>query len=412
MRSPMKDIWILAASRAVKITLQHAVFIAMTAHMYTVTGSASWSSINLLCSIIASVAFTPIAGVIVDRYSRKRVIICSEMAAAILLFAASFAESPAMLIMATAAVAIASTPIGAAIDAAVAYMSPPDELQRSIATMSIGRTVGCIVGPLSGGVIVAAMSLSTAFIVQGSVMFGTAAMVACVRNSTGGRSSETTCSTDKQSCFTGLRLVFGDQSLRILVGSWSFIATGFALITIAELPLALAHGAGTTGYGAIATVWSVGALIGCAIARRMRPRSRVMLLAASGGICVSFGIAGVAPLFWMVLAAMFVGGFAVSFAEIADSTLIQARTHDAIRGQVLMAKESMQVSAFGVAVLVAPLLLTALGPHSTYLIATGLSAVGGIGFIRLPAHNSSYTVRKERRKHAAIRAEVQSNPAT
>src|SRR5262249_57070088 len=73
----------LAASRLASLTAGSAAYIALISAIYNETGSALWVSAALFFGVVGSVLGAPAAGWIGDRFERRRVMVGSDLAAAV-----------------------------------------------------------------------------------------------------------------------------------------------------------------------------------------------------------------------------------------------------------------------------------------------------------------------------------------
>jgi MFS family permease len=73
----------LALSRLVSLTAGSAAYIALIAALYQHTGSAIWVSAALFAGVVGSVIGAPAAGWIGDWFERLRVMVGSDLAAAV-----------------------------------------------------------------------------------------------------------------------------------------------------------------------------------------------------------------------------------------------------------------------------------------------------------------------------------------
>src|SRR4051812_31413201 len=73
----------LGLGRLISVTGGAAAYIGLVAAIYGETGSAVWVSAAILSSVVASVVAAPFAGWLGDRFDRRRVLVASDLAAAV-----------------------------------------------------------------------------------------------------------------------------------------------------------------------------------------------------------------------------------------------------------------------------------------------------------------------------------------
>src|SRR3954468_4382355 len=88
----------LAIARCISQTGTSAAFAALNFLVYGRTRSTAWLAATLLLTFGAAVAASPLAGVIGDRFDRRRVMICSDLAAGALFAAMSLLHSVGALV--------------------------------------------------------------------------------------------------------------------------------------------------------------------------------------------------------------------------------------------------------------------------------------------------------------------------
>src|SRR6266540_4284795 len=107
---------------------------------------------------------------------------------------------------------------------------------------------------------------------------------------------------------------------------------GIGIVNVAAYPLSTRLGGGTEGGGG---------LVGAALAGRLLTTGRapaivVISFAVSGA---GLALAGLAPVLAIALAGMAVAGTGRGLGDVADTTLVQARTVDAVRSRVFAAQD-------------------------------------------------------------------------
>ena len=168
----------------------------------------------------------------------------------------------------------------------------------------------------------------------------------------------------------GFRFLFHDPVLRRMALAFSAFAICVGSVIVAELPLASSFGAGSVGYGLIATMFGIGALAGALGGRRMTPRTEPMALVIGSAItAIGFASVGLAPAFWWVLIAMLVAGTSDGVVDVAVETIFQRRSPDAVRSRVIGALEAIWHGGISISFLFSGALVDGLGPKSAYVLA-------------------------------------------
>jgi predicted MFS family arabinose efflux permease len=134
---------------------------------------------------------------------------------------------------------------------------------------------------------------------------------------------------------------------------------------------------GDAGYGAMSSVWMLGMIGGAtALAARVGPRIAVpVALVAIGVQGLGLALPAVWPVFAFTLAAFLLGGIGHGVKNVVLRTLIHERTPQRLHGRAFAAYNALRNAAELVALTSGGLLVTAIGPRWTLLIAGGVPCV-------------------------------------
>lgn len=107
----------------------------------------------------------PFSGAIGDRFNRRRVmIVCDSGAAVRWLVAAGFADSPGLLLAIAFISSIVESPFFPAASAAIPNIAGQEHISWANSLVSIGPYAGVAIGPLVGGLLVAAAGARWMFV--------------------------------------------------------------------------------------------------------------------------------------------------------------------------------------------------------------------------------------------------------
>jgi MFS family permease len=138
----------LASARVVSVTGSEAAWIALMVAIYAETHSTVWMSAALFVGVAASGIFAPILGALGDRTDRRRLMIASELAAAVVAIAMALTTgNPAALVALAFISEAAQSPYFSASTAAVPNLVEAGEVAWANSTIAIGRNVGSLAGP-------------------------------------------------------------------------------------------------------------------------------------------------------------------------------------------------------------------------------------------------------------------------
>lgn len=378
-------IWLLAASRLLALAGFEAALIAVIAMMYQRTGSAAQMSAAFAVSIGAAALAAPIGGWLGDHLDRRKLMIGSELGNAACYACIPIVHGIAPTLALLALAACAGAPFGPALNASIPGLVAKTDLVRANARIAQARTLGHLCGPLLGGVLVAGIGARGAFAFTASVLLLSAVLVACCRGDFQPAAAPLEGHHPRsRSPLAGLHAVARDVVLRRVIAAWFIVSVSFGIIVAAELPLALSFGVDEVGYGAIASSWAAGSLVGGFGARRVADRWEpgAVLVTACAVIGVALAAVAVTPWFTGVLVGMVCGGMAMAVASVIDTTLVQNRAAEHVRSRVLAANELVLLISFGASLPLGGLIADRAGAQPAYAVAALLDLVGMAIFVR------------------------------
>lgn len=367
----MRSARTLALGRLISLTSGSAAYIALIAALYGETSSAAWVSAALFTGVVGSVVGAPGAGWIGDRFERRRVMIGADLGSAVVAGAMALAtDSPPALVLLFGFLAVVESPFAPASASAIPNLVRGDEVPRANALVAASSSLSYLLGPLLGGLLLGVgASAQQLFAVDAASFVVSALFVASIRSSFGlGRGTES-----RPGMLEGVRVIGREPILRLLIAASMISLVGLGMVNVANYPLSLELGGGTEGYGAMESLLGGGGLVGAALASRLLTASRAPLI-ITASFAVSAGgllLAGVAPGITVALAGMAVAGTGRGLGDVADTTLVQARTEDAVRSRVFAAQDGAAHAAYSIAMLAGGVLVGLSGPRLVTLTAAG-----------------------------------------
>jgi MFS family permease len=381
---------VLSVSRVISITGGAAAFLALNFTIYQRTGSAAWLAATLVLTFGATGLFSPFTGMLGDRFDRRIVMISSDLAGAVLFGSMALVRSPGLLLALAFLTAVAESPFESASAAAIPNLVEDDDLGWANGMVAIGRNAGILAGPLLGGLLVALIGPGSVFAANAVSFVVSAALVASVRASFGGRSGRGGRSeadgreSEHQGFRAGFRFLVREPVLRTLAGAWMAMVLGLGMTMVADVPLAKLFDTGSWGYGVMISCWGAGSIVGSVTGRRLHARNEAPWFAAGTGLVAVTSVAvGLSPWFAVILVALLAMGFGDAMSLIAQQGILQRRTPDEVRSRVAGAFDSVVHIGLAVSFGVGGAVATAVGPRRVYLLG-GLAASLAV-WVALPA---------------------------
>ncbi len=366
-------------ARLAGVSAGQMMLVSIGWQMYDLTGSAWDLGLVGLLQFLPALALALVAGHVVDRYHRARIVaLCVGMqgAVALLLALAPFGGvSQRTLLLALSVVlgAVRAFQMPAQ-QALVPLLVPAAVLPRAMAFSSAGLQGAIIAGPAIGGL----LYVAGAPVVYGScaLLFALAALL-CTRIHHARPPAGAPASLE--TLLAGVRYV---QHNRVLLGAISLdlfaVLLGGATALLPMFAKDILH-VGPWGLGLLRGAPALGALLlSMAMTRWPITRGAGRKLFAA---IVVYGLAtllfGLSTSFVLSLAALFVSGAADMVSVVVRQTLVQLDTPDAMRGRVsavasVFIGASNQLGEFesgATAALLGPVGSVALGGAGTLLVA-------------------------------------------
>lgn len=311
---------------------------AMSVWVLRETGQVFDFSIMAVFTLLPGILVSPIAGVVADRWDRRRVMMLSDSAAALgTLFIAILLWTDQLqiwhLFLNVTIGSIANAFQRPAYIAAVAQLVPKQQLGRANGVVQLATNMGNIFSPLLGGALLVWVGLRGVVLLDALSFLVAITTLLLVRfpNSMTRQREE----GFRQQMVGGWRFIARRPSLRaflVFFFVYNFVSASFNVLVP---PLILASYAESV-LGTVLSVMSIGVLLGTfvmIITGGTRPRITGMLLATTfTGITI--GIAVSRPNLLLLTAGLFLGGFISSFIDAHWQAIIQAKVPFKLQGRV------------------------------------------------------------------------------
>lgn len=367
----------------ISVTGSRVSWIALVAVIYARTGSGAWISAALVVQFGVVVVSTPWTGAIGDRFDRRKVMIASDLAAAVAFVGIAFAQSPILLVVLGGIAAAAEAPFGPASSAFLVMLVPEEQRARATASRAAASSVGIILGGMIGGILVASLGGTTAFLVNAASFVFSALLVLSIR---GNYRAVPSTDQDHAGVWAGVRLIGRQQALRLVIAANGAALVGYGMINIAEFPLFALLGSGATGFGIATAGFGIGQFIGSRLGRRAEGarREKYALLIGwfVGGITLL--ACGVIPSNAAVILLFSISGVGSALALLATTLVIQRHTPDAVRARVFAASGSVNIGAIVIAMIVGGALIGPLGAITLCVVCGVITTLALVPSYLLP----------------------------
>jgi MFS family permease len=369
-------------------------------------GGAKAVGIYFAVRLAVMAVATPFVSTFADKYSRKRVMIYSDLYCAVLITAATiclYADTPAFPVF---ALAILTSFGGSSFRAAQGAITPQlanttEELTASNGTASTLESLAIFVGPALAAGLLAVADVELVFLLNVVSFLWSMLMVSGIR--TGDQASEEGAEPFKEAVAdavhaeeekaegflaetsAGFRAIWRDKDLLVTVvqGSAQTVVAGATAVFPLVMAVEILH-IGAKGVGLLDSVSGLAAILGGIFAIARASKHKLGQDLVTGVFLWSFPLILVTiwPSPVAAFAVMAFLGFANPLVDVNMFTVMQRLTPDAVLGRVFGAVETCLISTMALGSAITPLMLHLWGLRTT-LAVLGI-AIGAVAVIGLP----------------------------
>jgi MFS family permease len=355
-------------------------FVALTIDVYDRTGSAVWVSALLIADFLPAIVIGLAAGALVDRLPRRRLMIASDLARFAIFAALPFANDAVFVIVLAAAAGFATGFFRPALYAGLPNLLPDEDLPHANSLLQTIENLAWAVGPVVGGVLVAATSPDSAYWINAVTFLVSAALLAGIPD----RLLQAAPAVGRgywRDVADGFALVKSSRALLTVLTAWNVIMLASAGVNVAEVVLAKeAFGAGDFGYGLLVGATGVGLALGSFVAGSLLEHRAIATVYATSIALVAVGMVGAAgsPNVWVAAVCVAVLGTGNGAAVVCNALLVQRGAPDELRGRAFTLLMSSNYVVLGLGMVAAGPLTDELGPRTVWALAGGLAGVAAV----------------------------------
>ncbi len=337
--------------------------IALGVYAHAHGGARDVALVGLLRMVPAGLA-APFASTLADRFSRRLVLVASDVARASLMGAAAAviaAGGSAWIVYGIVTISgIAGSVFKPGQNALLPILSrTPAELTAANVATSTLDGVAMFAGPAAGGFLLAATNAQTVFALNAGSFVWSAVLVLGIRATEPAR--ERLRESGQGRAFTaGFRAIVERPGVRLLVALYAgqTIVAGAMSVFVVVTGLELLH-RGASTVGLLSGALGVGGLVGGFLALALSSKSRLTRDFAIGLALFGapFALIGGVPDLVPALLAMGIVGVGNSIVDVSAVTLLQRAVPDDVLGRVLGVVYGMLLGTFGFGALMTPLLI-------------------------------------------------------
>ena len=345
--------------------------LALSVDIFDRTGSGAWLAALLIADFLPIVVIGITLGPLVDRLSRRRLMILSDLVRAATFAALPFVERPGLIVLLAAVNGIATGFFRPAAWAGFPNLVSEDDREQATSLLSTVEHVAWMVGPVLAGALLAIQGTDVAYWFNAATFLLSALLVARIPAASL-RSDDPITKGHWEDLQAGLGLVFHSRPLLTVLVAWNVSAFATALVNVAEVPLVKDElDGGNIGLGLLVGATGLGLVVGSFFAASALQRLGMRSLYAGSLLvmAVGFGIASASP---TVAVAAVLAAFATignGAAIVCNQLLVQEGAPDAMRGRALAVLMSTYYGVLGLAMAGGGLLVDGAGARAAWAVA-------------------------------------------
>ncbi len=352
--------------------------VALSVDVYDRTGSLTWVSALLLVEFLPIIVIGLTLGPLVDRLSRRGLMIASDVVRLGVFVVLPFATGPMMVVVLAAVAGIATGFFRPAVYAGLPNLVPDDQLPTANSLLQAVENLAWMIGPVVGGVLLAVSGPDLAYGIN-AVTFLVSALLIIRIPASRLRSEQPLTKGHWRDLADGFALVRQSRALLTVLVVWNIVLLGSGAVNVAEIALAKESlDAGDFGFGLLVGASGLGLTLGSLAASGVLERFGLrptyagsMMIMAAG-----FGAAAFAPNVWIAGAFVVAATTGNGIAIVCNVLLVQRGAPDRLRGRAFTLIISSNYALMGAGMALAGPLTNSFGARWTWALAALVFAVG------------------------------------
>jgi MFS family permease len=354
--------------------------VALEVDVWTRTESSAWVAALLIADLLPTFVIGILVGPLIDRLSRRRLMIGSDLVRFGVFAALPFTTS-ALQITALAAVAgIATGFFRPAVYAGLPNVVQDADLPSANSLLQTVDNLTWALGSLVGGLLVAGSGVDAAYWINACTFLISAVFLWGIPQ----RLLQATPAASRGHWLDlkdGFSLTIHSRALLTVLIAWNVAMFSNAAVNVAEPRLAFrAFDAGTFGLGLMMGCSGIGLAIGAYLASSWIERRGLPNVygASLGLMAVGIGLAAMAPNVWVAAACVVISGAGNGAAVVCNALLVQRGAPDALRGRAFAVLMSSNVAMLTLGMIVAGHFTDIVGPRWIWAAAALAAALAGV----------------------------------
>ena len=349
-------------------------------------------SMIILCLAVPMALFGPFTGTLADRFSRKGLMIVSDLVRAALILLLAVAESLWIVYICLFTIGLFSSFFVPAKNGKLKELVPQDDMKGAMAITSMIDSSTKVLGPLLSGGLVAAFGAKVVFFIDSLTFLISAVLIFFLPKAVQSKTMKIDNTRNSFKVEFLMGFAFIKSKLHLLVGMF-FLGFSLLILQLADSQIIVLirelRSASPDLFGYIVTASGIGMVgSGLLLAKKTNYPPYPMMLTGICGIGLSFGLMAIFthfelafPILWGPLLGL-LGGFTATLVFVPFQTAVQLDTPVHLTGRVFGVINSVTTTATIIGPLLGGYLATILGVIPTFIItASLLILVSFIGYL-------------------------------
>jgi len=400
MTKPQKrNFWLYAIGRLVSLIGSGVQAVALPLYVLDKTGSGSMMGIFAMLSMVPAFLMTPFAGVIGDRWNRKRIMVNMDYARGVIIFLLAFFAftnklNISILFTMQVFISVMNSVFGSATAAMMPDLLPEEKFTWGNSVMATVQSLSGIIGPALGGIIYGILGIEWVFMINAiSFVLSAVSEMFIIYRVPHDREKEITLKIFVQDIKEGLNFMWMKKTLLSLVMLFMVLNFLAAPIFIVALPYILREiiGFSAQQFGYIETSWTLGTLLGSIMVGTFLSKFSLSKLFKAGLLTMVYLTIGFSieffpfvqnyfngptwSYFFLIAVSLLVMGVFNSMLNIPINTYLQKLTTPNIRSRVFSVVDLLTQLAVPVGSLIYGVLLDKFPSHLILLVITILLTI-------------------------------------
>jgi MFS family permease len=354
--------------------------IALTADVKARTDSTWWVSALFLVTFMPSVVVGLFAGPLVDRLSRKRLVIGADLVRLAVFAVLPLTHGAGVLIVGAAIAGVANSFFRPAVLAGVPNLVDEADLASATSILQSVDWLAAALGPILGGAIVSGTGPHAVYLINAATFLFSAVLLARIPAQLL-QSRQGITRGHWRDLADGLAAFRQGAALRIALYAFAFAMLATGLVNVAEIFLATRSlHSGAFGYGLLWTASGIGLVVGSFLVGAILEERELLSAYPFAFVPWAAGLLGaaIAPNVWLAALAMVITGVGNGLAFPMTVLIVQRGASDATRGRAFTVIISAHNAVLGLAMVTSGALVAAVGARWTYGLAAALSVTASL----------------------------------